>query len=92
MFYFHVPGMELPTSQKADVILCYRNMFSIWLWLNQIWIGYYFLSHAKISRGLVKNRLKITSLDKGVANNHSKALDNLVIYWCSIIETDFILG
>jgi hypothetical protein len=39
----------------------------------------------------VKNRLKITS-EKGVAKNHTKTLDNLVIYRLDIIETDFILG
>jgi hypothetical protein len=30
--------------------------------------------------------------DKEVENNHSKTLDNLVIYRLNIIETDFILG
>jgi hypothetical protein len=51
------------------------------------------LSHAKISQGFVKNRLKITSeTNKEVAKNHTKTLDNLVIYRLNIIETDFILG
>jgi hypothetical protein len=30
--------------------------------------------------------------DKGVAKNHTKAIDNLVIYRLNIIEADFILG
>jgi hypothetical protein len=30
--------------------------------------------------------------DKRVAKNHTKTLDNLVIYLLNIIETDFILG
>jgi hypothetical protein len=58
----------------------------------QFWgIPFQVLSHAKISRGFVKNHLNITS-ETRVAKNHTKTLDNLVIYWLNIIETDFILG
>jgi hypothetical protein len=49
------------------------------------------LSHAKISRGFVEksqNHIR----DKGVTKNHTKTLDNLVIYWLNIIATDFRLG
>jgi hypothetical protein len=46
------------------------------------------LSHAKISRGFVKNNLKITS----ETNRTNSTLDNLVIYWLNIIETDFRLA
>jgi fumarate reductase subunit C len=50
-----------------------------------------FLSHAKISRGFVKNRLKIASETKEW-QKFIQTLDNLVIYRLNIIETDFRLG
>jgi hypothetical protein len=87
----------LSNIQKCPICICWRKNNDVYWGPSCVTLADKIAGRFKSSQSVGYSRKLPISFqnriwDKRVAKNHTKTLDNLVIYRLNIIETDFILG